>query len=246
MKNFLIRKLPFGILSIIFSFIVMTQNSSALGSNSNTTNVDVGKESVGTKLKEAASTAAVVPKYLGMIAKERIESVSDIFHSYPRPPVYVPFDITKKGNKAEMMIRLIDERRSYPFGISFRYKEGDWADVDRVFKLTGDSSGCRTDKDGKCERNKYGEVIYVKPKESGVPTPIRLKIFLITDDKSELIYDKEIDPVRSSGAGSGTITKGVGSPILEPGIYKAEIESLRDCPELIGEKIEFEVINPKR
>ena len=185
--------------------------------------------------------------FIFMTQNSNASGFFDIFKSRPpEPPVYVPFDITKKGNKAEIMFRLTDDRRSYPFGITFRYKEGDWKDVDRIFKLTGDIPTCKTDKDGKCERNKYGEVIYVKPKEPGIPTPVRLKIFLITDNKSELVYEKEIDPALYSGGGSGRIAKGVGNPILEPGIYKAEIESLRNCPELIGEQIEFEIINPKR
>jgi len=236
MKNFLTRKLFFNILSIIFSFIIMTQNSSASGPDLNKTNSDVGKETIETKLKKAASNAVIVPKYLGMILKESVEDVLDIFHSYPRPPVYVPFDITKKGNKAEMMFRLTKRWKSL-FGISFRYKEGDWEDVDRIFKLTGSQ--------GRFRKDEQGNYIDIPPEKPGIPTPVRLKIFLITDDKSELIYEKEIDPVLSSGAGSGTITKGVGDPTLEPGTYKAEIESLRDCSELIGEKIEFEVINRK-
>jgi len=353
MKNSLIRKLSFGILSIIFSFIVMKQNSNASESNQNTTNFDVGKETIGTKLKKAASNAVIVPKYLGMILKEQFESVLDIFHSHPRPPVYVPFDITKKGNKAEMMFRLAYERRSYPFGIGFKYKEGDQIDRARVYKLTGSMvASNKTDKNtegsfakevthlfrsflpkdsksypfddkpklksvlqkcqhgvnlsekeaveainnllafikekdrlqnirtitvntnrqersdvinaiikefeennsypfffgkryGNIERDKSGDFIPSDPDKPGIPTPVRLKIFLITDNKSELVYEKETNPPLTSPGGN-TLTKNIGYPVLEPGIYKAEIESLRDCPELVGEKIEFEVINPKR
>ena len=204
MKNFLIRKLPFGILSIIFSFIVMTQNSNASG-------------------------------------------LSDIFKSRPpEPPVYVPFDITKKGNKAEMTFRLTYERRSYPFGISFKYKEGDQIDRARVYKLTGSMvASNKRNRNGELERDKNGEFVPSDPEDSGIPTPVRLKIFLIADNKFELIYEKETNPPLTS-PGGGTLTKNIGYPILEPGIYKAEIESLRDCPELIDEKIEFRVINPKR
>ena len=75
MKNFLTRKLFFNILSIIFSFIIMTQNSSASGPDLNKTNSDVGKETIETKLKKAASNAVIVPKYLGMILKESVEDV---------------------------------------------------------------------------------------------------------------------------------------------------------------------------
>ena len=354
MKKFLILA---PILSIIFSSFVMTQNSNASGSNPRTTNVKVGKESIETKLKKAASNAVVATAYLGMIVKERIESVSDIFHSHPRPPVYVPFDITKKGNKAEMVIRLTDDRSSYPFGIGFKYKEGDQTDRARVYKLTGSMvASSKIDKNtegsfakevthlfrsffpngtksypfddkpnlqsvlqkcqkggnlsdeeavdalnnlltfikekgrlqnakaitantksqdrndvlytiikefeennippyktylfvfskmhGELEIDKNGEYVPSDPEQPGIPTPVRLKIFLITDNKSELIYEKETNPPLTS-PGGGTLTKNIGYPILKSGIYKAEIESLRDCPELIGEKIEFEVINPK-
>lgn len=194
MKNFLIRKLFFGVLLIIFSFITMTQNSNASG-------------------------------------------FADIFKSRPpEPPIYVPFDITKKGNKAEMTFRLKKDTGCV-FGISFKYKEGDRGDKDRVRNLTGTQ--------GRGRHDAHGNYFDVPPEKPGIPTPIRLKIFFIIDNQFELIFDQGFEPVLGSW-GANTLTKIVKDILLKPGIYKAEIESLRDSPELIGEKIEFEVINPKR
>ena len=145
-----------------------------------------------------------------------------------------------------MTFRITGDRRSYPFGITFRYKKGDQIDRARVYKLTGSMvASNKRNKNGELERDKRGEFVPSDPEESGIPTPVRLKIFLITDNKSELIYEKETNPPLTSPGGD-TLTKNIGYPILEPGIYQAEIESLRDSPELIGEKIEFRVINPKR
>lgn len=176
--------------------------------------------------------------FISMTQNSNASGFFDLFKSNPpKPPISVPFDIAKKGNKAGMMIKIVKDTGCV-FGITFKYKEGDQIDRARVWKITGSPERFRNDA--------QGNYIPVPPEKPGIPTPVRLKIFLIiNDDKSELIYDQKLDPVLGSW-GSDTLTKILVDILLKPGIYKAEVESLKDSSELAEEKIEFRVINPKR
>jgi hypothetical protein len=136
----------------------------------------------------------------------------------------VPCDITKKGNKTEIEFRAAD-KRLYPIGMRFMHRPGDQADRERLWKLSG-------------------RLYPNSPEERGIPTPVRVKIFLITNHQPELVSEEETDPMTFS-LDDISISKKVAFPILEPGIYKVEVESLRDCPELVGQKIDLRVTRPK-
>lgn len=101
------------------------------------------------------------------------------------------------------------------------------------------------------DRRSYpiGIRFYSRPPQDDdrVRTPlVRLKLFRIDGPDSELIYEQEIKAAVSFAWNEFSIGKMVYMPALEPGNYKAEIESLKDYPELAGRKIELEVTSPKR
>jgi len=173
-----------------------------------------------------------------VIHKSSASRIWSFFKKHPpAPPVSVPFDITMKGNKAEIEFRASD-RRTYPIGMRFKHRPGDSKDRDRVWKLTGSSERFKIGANGKA--------VLAPPEQPGISTPLRLKIFLIKNQKSELVHEEETEAVGAFSWDDISISKRVGMATLDPGYYKAEIELLRDCPELVGEDIELRVTSPKR
>src|SRR5215213_2772959 len=81
---------------------------------------------------------------------------------YPLPPTELPFDVSRKENRLEVGVRIIEDRTYY---IDLQFSFRDRGDQDRVSKLVGDASRAR---DGR-----YG----------GIDVPIQLEIFSLSGTK---------------------------------------------------------------
>ena len=79
----------------------------------------------------------------------------------------------------------------------------------------------------------------------GVSTPIDIKISRMVAEKETLVYQNRTDPVLSSWGGD-SLDKVIGAVILEPGMYRLQVNSSKDSPELLGTPIFLMVTyNPK-
>ena len=64
----------------------------------------------------------VLMSFLSMTLKGCVDNFCDLFYSTPRPPVIVPIDLTKAGNKTEMKFR-INAPYAYYFKLEFYYND---------------------------------------------------------------------------------------------------------------------------
>lgn len=134
-------------------------------------------------------------------------------HGNPKPPLILPLSLEKAGTKLETNIEIVD-RNIYYFSLRFSFKEGDEDGRARVKTLMGGAG-----------RDKLGNAL-----QSGVPTPLILRINAVENDQVSEIYVKEIDPILGSWGGDH-FDKLIGYTELKPGFYKIELDNLRSCPE---------------
>jgi hypothetical protein len=134
----------------------------------------------------------------------------------PTPPLILPFEVQKAGNKVETPLKIV-KQREYIFSLLFSYKKGDEIDRARVRKLTGGY-----------EVVKSGKVM-----EPGIPTPVKLRVIAIEATGEKLVYEKETDPILTSWGGD-SFAKNIAYVVLQPGDYRIRVESLKDAPELAG------------
>ncbi len=156
----------------------------------------------------------------------------DLFKKPQRLPLSVPLDITKKGNKAVVDFRAVYQR-GYWITMKFKCNMADRAEYYRVRKITGSPDRNRFSADGKR--------IPAPPEIPGIPIVVRMKIFLIENQHSKLVYQKEVESMGCFSWCDDGISKLVCHPILDPGNYKVEVESLRNYPELVGQEIQLQV-----
>lgn len=160
-----------------------------------------------------------------------------------RPPTAL-FSIQKAGNTMEVKLH-VGEENVYQFDLEFMFKESDPADRARVSKLVGDAPGYIEKKIGDTY---VSEHVFSKGANQGVPTPVRLKINAIGNNGEMTVFDKEIKDsvLTAEGSGGYGFDRRLTWVRLKPGNYRVTIESLRDCPELIGTDMTLSMgIRPK-
>ena len=139
----------------------------------------------------------------------------------PKPPLSLPFEVQKAGNKVETKLRVV-EHREYIFSLRFGFKENDEEDRSRVKKLVGD--------DGQFKNG-----------DPGIPTPLRFKISVIDATGERPMLEQVIPELRLRSWGGDSFKKHIAYVILKPGHYRISIESLKDVPELVGTPIAFSI-----
>lgn len=145
----------------------------------------------------------------------------------PKPPLSLPFEIQKAGNKVEIKLRVVEDRH-YLFRILLMYKEGDQMDRSRVRQLAG-----------AYDMDKTGKLI-----EPGVLIKLRFKIYSIEAEKERALFERTImqpEDIRTISHGATSFNKQFAVVDLKPGHYKVSVESLRDVPELIGTPVVFQI-----
>lgn len=145
----------------------------------------------------------------------------------PKPPLSLPFEIQKAGNKVEIKLRVV-ERRHYLFNILLMYKEGDQVDRARVRKLAG-----------AYDMDKSGKLI-----EPGVPIQLRFKIYSIEAEEERTLLENTIlqsEEIRTISHSATSFNKQFAVVDLKPGHYRISVESLKDVPELIGTPVMFQI-----
>lgn len=148
--------------------------------------------------------------------------LSDLFDSTPTPPVYIPIDLSKKGNVAEMVIRSDDSEVTRYFSLIFATR------IDGKYELGIDHWIYRFLK------------IFDGNSIEGTKTPVRLTIYRLEKEKEPvLLLDKTIEAVeRNGGIGILNGQKGsywrryIYSKELSQGYYRIKLENLQDFPEL--------------
>jgi hypothetical protein len=147
----------------------------------------------------------------------------------PKPPFFVPFEAQKAGSVFTTELRVV-EHRSYIFSLALGAKKGaSMDDVERIRKLAGESG---RDKSGKQPWG--GKLLW-----PGIPIPVKLKVSVIESSGQRIIYDKEIHEMEKIGVSSRGFIKLIDSIELKHGLYRIDIQSLKDIPELDGSPITF-------
>ena len=174
-----------------------------------------------------------------MFQKKRIHN--------PGIPIYLPFDITRKGNAVEADFEIKEEIGDVGFYLMFCYDDPrrskyrwidmvksffpsdklptaqERADHDRVIKLIG--GGIPKD-----HSNPYGKWT----RYPGIKTPIRLIITKFSDKGKEIIFDEVSEPERYT-----SFDKKIKSPRLYTGKYRVRAEAVKNSPEFIETEVIF-------
>lgn len=139
----------------------------------------------------------------------------------PQPPLTLPFEVQKAGNKVVTKLHVI-EHREYIFSLRFGFKKNDQGDRARVKKLVGD--------DGQ-----------IHDGDPGIPTPLRFKIDEIHAAGERSLLAQEVQVPRLRSWGGDNFEKHVAYVVLRPGHYRVSVESLKDAPEHIGTPIALRI-----
>ena len=153
---------------------------------------------------------------------------TDLFDDTPKPPIYVPIDMSKTGKVADFIIRSDDSEKTRYFSLVFATR------VDGKYDFHWDSWIYKFLGHGSIE---------------GIKTPARLTIYrLKKDEEPTLIFDKVIKAGGTIG-GKGVLNKQKGnysmryiySRKLPQGHYRIKLENLQNFPELKDINIFFGV-----
>jgi hypothetical protein len=140
-----------------------------------------------------------------------------------KPPAIFPISLKNEGNIASVNIKISDHNVYY-FGLRFSYREHDQVDRARVKKLMGSND---LDRNG-------------SPIDSGVPTPVKLSVFKVENDKKIEILNKEFKPILTSW-GSDHFKRQIVFSELAPGSYVVHLDLLRSAPEFDGTPASFSI-----
>ena len=138
----------------------------------------------------------------------------------PKPPLVLPFDVRKAGNKVELEIT-ITERQTYGFELQYFFKENDQVDRARVWQMAGGSL--------KDQNDKWVEL--------GTSFRIKLKIIRRLEGNEQSQFEEDISNPRLSSWGSGSLYAMLAKVLLDPGLYIVSVENLSDAPEFQGTKV---------
>jgi len=190
----------------------------------------------------------------------------DIFET---PHAFAPYDLTKNGNKVEMLVR-VKKRGNYRAQLEFHFDDPRFTDYERKNRRVNAGWGrwfyeiiklaiVGEKKYSKEEMNEFlkdrRRVIKLVGSEKledgkwvkhrGFPTPVHLKITQIEQSGSEkILFDQivehpELNEMNVGKCGYFSCEHEITNMIMDPGIYKFEVKSLRDSPEFIGTQIMF-------
>jgi hypothetical protein len=141
----------------------------------------------------------------------------------PKPPFFVPFEAQKAGNTFTTELRVV-EHRNYIFSLALGTKEGgSMEDTIRIHKLAGEFG-----------RDKNGKLVW-----PGISIPLKLKVSIVESSGERIIYDKEIHETEMIGTSERGFAKLIDYIELKPGLYRIDIQSLKDIPELTESPITF-------
>jgi len=187
------------------------------------------------------------------------------------PHAFVPFDLTKNGNKVEMLVR-VKRYTEYRAQLEFHFDDPRFTDYERKNRRVNGGWGrwfyeiiklaiVGEKKHSKDELNEllkdYRRVKKLVGSEKledgkwvkhrGFPTPVHLKITQIEPSGSEkILFDQIVEHPelnklagRANKCGYFSCEHEITNMIMDPGLYKFEVKSLRDSPEFIGTQIMF-------
>jgi len=146
----------------------------------------------------------------------------------PKPPFFVLFEAQKAGSVLTTELRVVEHRR-YMFTLELGVNKGTTTEetMENGRRLMDLAGGNARDING-------------KPLSYGISIPLRLKVSVIKSSGERIIYGKEIYKEEMIGGGSGRgFTKLIDYIELKPGLYKIDIQSMKDIPELAENPITF-------
>jgi hypothetical protein len=209
---------------------------------------------------------------------------------FETPHAFAPYDLTKNGNKVEMLVR-VKKRDSYRAQLEFHFDDPRFTDYERKNRRVNGGWGrwfyeiikLAIVGEKKYSKDELGEIlkdrIRVKrlvgvemnenpndrtrlcyPQKEhcekviykAVPTPVHLKITQIETNGSEkILFDQivehpELNELNRNKCGYFSCDHEIENMIMNPGLYKFEVKSLRDCSEFIGTQIMFGVASTSK
>ncbi|HSM98509.1 MAG TPA: DUF5625 family protein [Gallionella sp.] len=141
----------------------------------------------------------------------------------PKPPLFVLFEAQKAGSMFTTKLKVVEHRR-YMFTLMLGAKKGETIEeARRINELAGSDA-----------RYKDGT-----PVSYGIPIPLKLKVSVIEPSGERIIYDKDVHEMEKIGATMFGFEKLIDYIELKPGLYRIDIQSLNDIPELAESPITF-------
>lgn len=151
----------------------------------------------------------------------------------PKPPLFVPFEAQKAGSVFTTELRVV-EHRSYIFSLALGVKKG------ATREETMENARRLDELAGKFGRDKSGKQPWGgKLLRPGISIPLKLKITAIDSAGERIVYDKEIHEEERISVGQRGFAKLIDSIELNRGLYRINIQSLKDIPELAESPITF-------
>ncbi|WP_156629566.1 DUF5625 family protein [Methylobacterium sp. Leaf85] len=143
----------------------------------------------------------------------------------------VPFQAGIKSSQAEFILDVWNKAR-HSFYINLYFNAGSRDDPDR-----------NKDRDRVRKIAGHGgyNIITKRRIDNGLTIPVRLTIVRLNGKDDELILDKVYDDPIGDGFTERYYAKLIVRYSLEPGIYKARIEALKDLPSLQTVPVQFDV-----
>jgi len=164
---------------------------------------------------------------------------TDLFDDTPKPPIYVPIDMSKTGKVADFIIRSDDSEKYRVFSLYFATRVDGKYDFHRnswIYKflghgpIDGAASPCYN--------------------MDGTITPVKLTVYRLEKSKEpKLLFDKTIDTCGGINGGIFKINgqkgryerRGLLMTELPKGKYRIKLENLKSFPELKKIEIYFAI-----
>ncbi len=140
------------------------------------------------------------------------------------PPIEIPFSLDKGGEHLEFEMN-IKEKQTYAFGLTFKVKKDEPGDMSRLMRLVGD-------------QGQYPDGRYV---DLGVPLKVKLQVSSDKKNINPFEFNKVETEIAVYSWGADNRNKKITNLLLEPGIYKVQVENMLAAPDFAGRSINFHI-----
>jgi Domain of unknown function (DUF5625) len=169
----------------------------------------------------------IIPK---LVVGLMVVALPQIGHAekLPTEPISVPFSLVERGYSVTTDFAAVKRTYRYLFSLDLVLEKNNEEQFQRVAKLWGGPSSFNR------ETSEFKPV--------GIPIPVRLTVSRVTEEKEEIVFDKEFSQL-ASWAGSRTqLSKLITYIKLPPGHYRAHLVALDAVPELAATQVNLRIL----
>lgn len=168
----------------------------------------------------------------------------------PVPPIELPFDVQKVGNKVETEFQIIDHSRRFSLNLNYLY--GDQTARKRAWELSGGYGGVPISSEKPAMQTRIPENFIESnalTEEKLHPAQLAIKLIIsqVENNLIKPVIEKEINThgIGLTSWGGSYLTKQLIIFPLEAGHYQLSVEVLSTSPELSQIPITFEITYPQ-